>query len=387
MGRFKPMATTPGIPPAAQVARSEPVFTESVCADPPLVPDPSVITESDQVVQEPDLDALAEREQRLRGAAIDLGGPWSEEARRAALQARLRTSEPGSSKNDVAAFAELARYLREWAVGHGYLDVAQALRGTEIARWAVLQKRSGASPGTVKTRRGRLVESARLYHPDDFRSGRSASSMSRPDRMDPVSDADMELIKHHARMAPDSLAERFEVIFAVVPHTGARAGELRKLRGTDIERIDLGDREIVTVTLTNQQGRTRSVPVLETGPAMRLLELRARYGPLPLVSGDRNALNRCREHLLRRGVTVEFTVERLRSAWLIRLAHQRLPLALALHLAAPGTPGSTSSCGRTCRSTSSMRRSPFSTPVAPRRPSARRSGHDRRLPASDISVR
>lgn len=282
-----------------------------------------------------DIDTrLAAREERLRAAGIQLEGPWSEEARDQAIRLRLRTSEPQAHKADSDAFGELARYLQSWAIGHGYLDPIEALRGPEIARWAAGVRRDGGKPGTLKTRRGRLVEVGRLFNPEDFRPGRSESTVSQADRLAPVPDSDLVMIRHYAALAPDDLRERFETIFAVVPWTGARPAELRRLRGTDIRRLAGPTGDVAIVTLTNSRGVSREVPVVDTDAASRLLELAATRGGQPIVrSGERNALNRCREYLKRRGVTVDFTVDRLRSAWLVRLASTRLPLAYALYLA------------------------------------------------------
>lgn len=279
-------------------------------------------------------DGLAAREERLRAAAIHIEGPWAEESRDHAIQLRMRTSEPQSVKTDLDALGELARYLQGWAISHGYLDPIEALRGPEIARWVAGEKRSGGSHSSLKTRRGRLAEVGRLLHPADFQRGRSESSVSQADRLAPVSEADMVMIRHYAALAPEELRERFEVILAVVPWTGARPAELRRLCGTDIRAEKSNGGDIAVVTLTNPAGRTRQVPVVDAAAAVRLLELAAARGGMPVIrAGERNALNRCREYLLRRGVTVDFTVDRLRSAWLVRLSHMRLPLAHALYLA------------------------------------------------------
>lgn len=298
-------------------------------ADEALLPAP----EPDSRATEMD-PSIRVREERLRAAAIHLDGPWSDEARAEAVRLRLRTVEPQSEKNDSAAFGELARYLRVWAVGHGYLDSVQAMRGSEIVRWAATEKRQGTSRGTLKTRRGRLVEVARLIHPADFRAGVSESAVSQSGRLAPVSDADMVMIRHYAALAPEDLRERFDVILTVVPWTGARPSELRRLRGTDIHREDFGTGEVAVVTLTNSQGVSRVVPVVDTAAARRLLDLAARRGGAAIVrASERNALNRCREYLLRRGVTVDFSVDQLRAAWLVRLSHMQVPLAYALYLA------------------------------------------------------
>lgn len=324
MGRWAKLDTVTAKPESSAIPR-------------PTAPAVPAIGHDPKRAASADRDAAADvdhREEILRLAAIHLSGPWSDQARQQAMHLRLRTTVPATEKNDIAAYAELARYLQRWAIGHGYLDVTHALTGVELARWVHAQRASGMSAGTVRTRRARLVEVARLLHPHDFRSGRSESAVAQSNRVSPVSEADMRLIQHYAPMTPDDLRTRFDTIFAIVPWTGARPAELRQLRGSDIHRRSTPIGDIAVVSLTNHRGKVRHIPVVDRSAAERLLALGDRYGDRPVVgTHDRNALNRCREHLQRRGVTVDFTVDRLRSTWLIRLSHQRIPLALALYLA------------------------------------------------------
>ena len=140
--------------------------------------------------------ATQDRRTRLGRAAVQVEGPWAVEARKHALRLRLAAPPPLMDRNDVTALGELARYLASWADGRGYLDPEAALRAAEVNRWAAREIAAGSPAGSIRSRRGRLVEAARQLHPLEFGPPRGPGPVPRQSRFSPLTEADLAAARH-----------------------------------------------------------------------------------------------------------------------------------------------------------------------------------------------
>lgn len=278
--------------------------------------------------------AAVDRRTRLTRADIQVDGPWAVESRKHALRLRLLAAPPLMDRNDVTALGELARYLASWADGRGYLDPDAALRAAEIDRWAARQIAAGSPYGSVRGRRGRLVEAARHVHPSEFGPPRGPGPVPRQPKCCQLTEPDLAAARHVLSVAPGGIKTKAEVCIAFGLAVGGRESELRALRGHDVYVENFNGEERVVARLVNREGRQRIVPALDVDAGEYLLErAQAAGNDLLIDSADKNALNRAQEHMRRRGVNVRFSVRALRYLWLVRLAELALPLAVSLRMA------------------------------------------------------
>lgn len=278
--------------------------------------------------------ATPDRQTRLSRAAVQVEGPWAVEARKYALRLRLAAPPPLMDRNDVTALGELARYLASWADGRGYLDPGAALRAAEIDRWAAREIAAGSPAGSIRSRRGRLVEAARQLHPREFGPPRGPGPVPRQPRFSPLTEGDLAAARHVLSVAPEGIRTKAQLCIAFGLAVGGRESELRALRGHDVYSETVDGEERIVVRLVNREGRQRIVPALDPDAAEYLYaRAQAAGSDLLIGSADKNALNRAQEHMRRRGVNVPFSVRALRYLWLVRLAELALPLAVSLRIA------------------------------------------------------
>ena len=278
--------------------------------------------------------ATPDRRTRLSRAAVQVTGPWASDARKIALKLRLAAPPPLMDRNDVTALGELARYLASWADGRGYLDPEAALRATEIDRWAAREIAAGSPAGSVRSRRGRLVEAARQLHPREFGPPRGPGPIPRQPRFSPLTEGDLAAARHVLSVVPEGIRTKAQLCIAFGLAVGGRESELRALRGHDVYSEVVGGEEHIVVRLVNREGRERIVPALDPDAGEYLFARAQAVGSGLLIgSPDKNALNRAQEHMRKRGVNIQFSVRALRYLWLLRLAELALPLAVSLRIA------------------------------------------------------
>lgn len=278
--------------------------------------------------------ATQDRRTRLARAAVQVEGPWAVEARKHALRLRLAAPPPLMDRNDVTALGELARYLASWADGRGYLDPGAALRAAEIDRWAAREIAAGSPSGSIRSRRGRLVEAARQLHPLEFGPPRGPGPVPRQSRFSPLTEADLAAARHVLSVAPEGIRTKAQLCIAFGLAVGGRESELRALRGCDVYSETVNGEERIVVRLVNREGRERIVPALDPDAGEYLFARAQAVGSGLLIgSPDKNALNRAQEHMRKRGVNIQFSVRALRYLWLLRLAELALPLAVSLRMA------------------------------------------------------
>lgn len=278
--------------------------------------------------------ALEARRQRLESANMQVpASPWTSEAKRAAIELQLRTRAPKSTKNDIGACAALARYFIDEALGAGTFSVERALRRVAIDRFIAVQRERGIGEGTLRSRRSQLRAAARIVHPgehvvgEEHRLGRSRAKV-------PATHAEVASWYRLAQTISAPVAMTMTMMLDLGTGAGARASEMNRLTGDDVRvhRLPEG-RELVAVTLTNSQGRRREVPFFDPHQGERVLARAEQVGTGPLFAGDRNVLNRVREHLVRKGHRTDFHSARLRYRWIVDLSAMPFPPAAFIQLA------------------------------------------------------
>jgi hypothetical protein len=158
----------------------------------------------------------------------------------------------------------------------------------------------------------------------------------RPKRQKAASYDDIRKLYRLIQELPHALGTRVQVLADLSYGVGARPGDFKVLRGTAITTVRSHGRAICVVTLPNNAGGVRKVPVMESGINARLLALAARVGDDLVLAPDkefaeRNLVNRISEHMRRRGYP-GVQPAALRNRWILDLA-ERIPAALLLQLA------------------------------------------------------
>lgn len=277
---------------------------------------------------------LEARRRCLESANMQVpASPWSEGAKRAAIELQLRTRTPKSTKNDIGACAALARYFVDEALGAGTFSVERALRRSAIDRFIAVQRERGIGEETLRSRRSQLRAVARIVHPgehvvgEEHRLGRSRAKV-------PATHAEVASWYRLAQTISAPVAMTMKMMLDLGTGAGARASEMNRLTGDDVRvhRLTEGD-ELVSVTLTNSQGRRREVPFFDPRQGERVMARAEQVGTGPLFAGDRNVLNRVREHLMHKGHRTDFHSARLRYRWIVDLSAMLLPPAAFIQLA------------------------------------------------------
>jgi hypothetical protein len=266
--------------------------------------------------------------------AIKIRYPDPEVAREAVLQAaKVRCmSEFTCETTDKKACAELARHIA-WAAIDGVVDAKKALkRGPVDER---LEVTGAQSPRGHRQVRHDLYTAGRLFHPREYP----------PERVTPVprtmrKAASYDEIRSLYRFVwelPTPLGMRALALADLSYGVGARAADLKVLRGTAITTVRSHGRAICVVALPNTAGGVRQVPVLDTGINSRLIELAARVGDGLVLApnaefAERNIVNRISEKLTKKGYPPVRTAA-LRNRWILDMAERRIPTAMLLQLA------------------------------------------------------
>ncbi len=135
---------------------------------------------------------------------------------------------------------------------------------------------------------------------------------------------------------PEGLGAKARVLFDLSFGAGARSADFKTLRGTAITTTRSYGRAFSVVTLPNNAGGVRQVPVIDPEISARLIELSARVGPGLVLAPDaefaeRNIVNRVNEKMRDRGYP-GLNIAALRNRWVLDLA-EKVPAALLIQLA------------------------------------------------------
>jgi hypothetical protein len=250
-----------------------------------------------------------------------------------ARRLRCRMPEP-AAKTDRDATGRLARYIAKEAERTGELDYKRILRRSAVDRYLEHEARRLTSK-TMRTLQAQLYAAGRLVHPQEFpkRKGLQAPHVRRAAA---ASLADVRDAYTLAPMLPPILGSKLVVLLDLCCGAGARAGDLRVLRGSSITETTWEGQPVAVVCLPNLDGGTRQVPVGDPEISARLIAVAKAKGPRYLMAtGDeeveRNVANRSAEKLRKRGLE-SITATSLRNRWLVEIAI-RVPAALMLQLA------------------------------------------------------
>ncbi|SKF60470.1 Uncharacterised protein [Mycobacteroides abscessus subsp. abscessus] len=280
---------------------------------------------STRVCWEPPIGADHQRVAMLRGGRLQLGeGPLAVEAIEVAASVWACVPARPSDRQSVAL---LAHCLFDDAAVHGHVDVSRALMPDNTARW-LGQRAEYETIGSVRRDRSILRAAGRVVHPRQYAPPRSRHGQI-PVQMRSVAAAtDKEVRRLYAitRLVSEGLARRMYIVLDLVTGAGARPGEIRDFRGTDV--IDCG-RGRIAVRLVNQFGAVRVVPIVCETKAQRLLQLSLQHGSAPLLTGSmRNRVNRVQEDIARAGFTEQVNVKALRSWWILKVADAPISLTM-----------------------------------------------------------
>lgn len=239
-----------------------------------------------------------------------------------------------SAKSDRDRVGSLARYLAAEAARVDNFNYKAALRRANVDRY--LKARSiHLSPKSVGHLRSALYEVGRLVHPREY-PARHAVEVQRIRRIAPTPRDEVRGWYALAPALPSVLSRRLFVLLDLCFGAGARASDLKVLRGTDISETVWEGEPVALVRMFNLPGGTRTVPVADPEMSQRLIALSAVRGSRFLITdGDeeirKNTVNKIGEHLHKRGHgTINATA--LRHRWLMNLA-DTVPAALMMQLA------------------------------------------------------
>ncbi len=236
------------------------------------------------------------------------------------------------TSTDVKACAELARFLG-WAAVDGVVDARRALHRSGVDEYLTLQ--GYRRPRGLRECRQILYTAGRLFHPREFPPARVLPA-PRPKRQTAASHDDIRKLYRLIQEMPPALGMRALALADLSYGVGARPADFKVLRGTAITTVRSDGRAICVVTLPNNAGGVRQVPVLDPGINGRLLALAARAGDDLVLApnrefAERNIVNRIGEDMRRRGYPGPQPAA-LRNRWILDLA-ERIPAALLLQLA------------------------------------------------------
>jgi hypothetical protein len=180
-----------------------------------------------------------------------------------------------------------------------------------------------------------LYNAGRQFHPREFPPARVLPA-PRLKREQAASYSEIASLYRFIWELPSALGMRALTLVDLAYGVGARSGDFKVLRGTAITTLRSGGRAACVVTLPNNAGGVRQVPVMDSGINTRLIELAARVGDGLVLCpnaefAERNIVNRISEKLTRRGYPA-ICPQALRNRWVLDLA-ERIPAALLLQLA------------------------------------------------------
>lgn len=284
-----------------------------------------------------DLPAVApdEQERRARLLTLTVKAPNPEIARAAVeAAATARCLVPftclSTDRNGAAA---IARFLVWTAYPTGVVDLRRGFRRRNVDRY-LMSSGTGAERG-LRERRNILYGTGRVLHPREYPPARVLPA-PRPKRQAAATPTEIRDLMALIPRLPEALATRAQVLFDLSYGAGARPADFKTLRGTAITTTRSYGRAFSVVTLPNNAGGVRQVPVIDSAISARLLELSARVGSGLVLAPDaefaeRNIVNRISERMRARGYP-GFNVAALRNRWVLDLA-ERIPAALLVQLA------------------------------------------------------
>ena len=234
---------------------------------------------------------------------------------------------------DRNAAAAIARFLVWTAYFTGVVDLRRAFRHGNVDRY-LLSSGTGAERG-LRERRNVLYGIGRVLHPREYPPARVVPA-PRAKRQSAASPAEIRDFTALIPRLPEPLGSKAQVVFDLCLGAGARSADFKTLRGTAITTMRSYGRAFSVVTLPNNAGGVRQVPVIDPAISARLLELSARVGSGLVLTPDaevaeRNIANRVGEQLRDRGYP-GLKLAALRNRWVLDLA-ERIPAALLIQLA------------------------------------------------------
>lgn len=247
------------------------------------------------------------------------------------LRCRMQESTPGT---DAESTARIAHYVASEAERTGELNYKRIFRRAAVDRYLQYQSRR-LTTRTMRTLQNQLYEAGRVVHPQEFPK-RNALGSPHVRRAPAASLADIDNAYAMAPTLPAAIGRKLVILLDLCFGAGARANDLKLLRGTSITESKWKGKHLAVVHLPNRDGSSRSVPVADPDISARLIELGKATGANYLLAPpgcdvERNAANRISERLRDRGLK-SLSAAALRNRWLLELA-VRVPAALMLQLA------------------------------------------------------
>ncbi len=187
----------------------------------------------------------------------------------------------------------------------------------------------------MRERRNILYGTGRVLHPREYPPARVLPA-PRPKRQAAATPTEISDLEALIPRLPEPLEARAQVLFDLSYGAGARSADFKTLRGNAITTTRSYGRAFSVVTLPNNAGGVRQVPVIDPAISARLIELSARVGSGLVLAPDakfaeRNIANRVSEQMRNRGYP-GLNVAALRNRWVLDLA-ERVPAALLVQLA------------------------------------------------------
>lgn len=237
------------------------------------------------------------------------------------------------SSTDTNAAAAIARFLVWTAYPTGVVDPRRGFRRRNVDRY-LMSSGTGAERG-LRERRNILYGTGRVLHPREYPPARVLPA-PRPKRQAAATPTEIRDLMALIPQLPEALATRAQVLFDLAYGAGARPADFKTLRGTAITTTRSYGRAFSVVTLPNNAGGVRQVPVIDPAISARLLELSARVGSGLVLAPDaefaeRNIANRVNEKMRDRGYPA-LNIAALRNRWVLDLS-ERVPAALLVQLA------------------------------------------------------
>lgn len=246
---------------------------------------------------------------------------------------RVRCLMPGKEgESDRKATGQIARFLL-WFSSGGVIDEGRAFRRSNVDEY-LIQTRT-RSENSFREARYVLYGAGRVLHPREYPPPRKLSA-PRSKGLPATSVRHIRELQALIPGLPTLLGMRVQTLLDLTYGAGARASDFKSLRGTAITTTSFDGRAVAVVTLPNNGGGVRQVPVLDHQIAARLIVRAATVGNNLVLSStaentDRNMVNRVNEKLRARDLP-SMDPAALRNRWIIDLA-ERIPAALLLQLA------------------------------------------------------
>ncbi len=185
---------------------------------------------------------------------------FSEPALLTARRLRCRMPEPAVS-TDLDSTGRIARYVAMEAQRTGELNYKRIFRRAAVDRYLKHQSRR-FTIRTMRTLQGQLYEAGRVVHPQEF-PRRQALQAPHVRRTGAASLTDIDDAYALAPTLPSALGRQLMVLLDLCYGAGARAADLKVLRGTSILETTWDNEPVAVVYLPNLAGGSRQVPVVD----------------------------------------------------------------------------------------------------------------------------